>query len=267
MPVMNDQIKANLRQAGMLATSDKPHHHEQLLTWLRSTEFLRSLQPLDQYNTVLPKKLLVARIIKSLMSSQHDIARSTLARLVTAVPFLTFESLEELLVIALVAVRPLPPEAVAYLDKRSMPESTPLHLVMVTLAANSSEPALLLFERKIADADHDEGDREIWLQAEYLIRRNDIPILNSYKRMIVKLAVPPEMQMLALESLCSYNPQWYLACTKPEPPLRLLASSEAKDILREIIDYAQKQMELSADLKQAVASVSLEIGDKERERS
>ena len=261
---MNEQTKAKLRQAGLLAASEQPHDHEQLLTLLSSTEFLSSLQPLEQYNSELPKRLIVARPIKTLMTSPHDIARNTLARLVRVGPFLTYESLEELLIIALVAVRPLPPEAVSYLYERSKPESTPLHLVMVTLAANSSEPALRLFEQIIADADHDEGDKAIWLRAEYLIRRNDVAILNSYKRMIVECMVPPEMQLLALESLCSYAPQWYLACTKPEPPLRLLASSEAKEILREIVDYAQKQMELSAKLEQAVETVSFEIGDGER---
>jgi hypothetical protein len=264
MPVMDDQTKDNLRRAGLLAASDQPHDHEQLLNLLNSREYLGSLQPLEQYNSELPKRLIVARLIKTLMTSPHDIARTTIARLVRSAPFLTLESLEELLIIALVAVRPLPPEAVAYLHERSTPESTPLHLVMVTLAANSSEPALRLFEAKIADVDHDEGDRAIWLQAEYLIRRNDVAILNSYRRMIIERTVPPEMQLVALESLCSYDPQWYLACTKPEPPLRLAASSEAKEILREIIDYAQEQMELTAELEQAVATVSLEIGEGER---
>jgi len=259
---MDENVKQNLKRAGLLAASDQPADHDQLIRLLGSQKYLESLQALEDYDVQPPTRLLVARVIKTLMKSPHPVAQSTLVRLTGMESFTGFESLDELLVIALVAVRPLPPPAVAFLDARSTPDATPLHLVMTTLAANSSDPAIRLFEQKIADTDHDEGDRTVWLRTEYLTRRNDIPILHSYKRMIVDGVVPSDMRYVALESLCSYDPQWYLACTKPEPPLRLLASSEAKKILRKIIDYVQRQP-LSRELRMAVETVSMEIGDGE----
>ena len=260
---MDPQTKDNLRRAAQLAVSEAPNDHERLFGVLNNTQYLGSLQPLEEYHTELHRRLLVGRVIKYLMTSPHEIARQTLARLAYSDPWLGYESLQELLVIALVAVRPLPPHAVTYLDERSTPEAGPLHLVMTTLAANGSEPALRLFERKIADESHDEGDRATWLQVEYLVRRNDVAILNSCRRMIVEGAGPSTMQVVALESLCAYDPEWYLACTKPEAPPRLLASPEAKDILRGIISHAQQNMELEETLQLAVEAVAVEIGDEE----
>ena len=138
---MDPQIKQNLHRAAQLAVSDNPNDHERLFGALSNTQYLSSLQPLDEYHTELHRRLLIGRVIKHLMTSPHEIARQTLARLAYSDPWLGYESLQELLVIALVAVRPLPPHAVTYLDERSTPEAGPLHLVMTTLAANGSEPA------------------------------------------------------------------------------------------------------------------------------
>jgi hypothetical protein len=260
MPPAESPAKANLRQAVGLAASNSPPEHDQLYALLNSKAFLLSLEPEKAYQESVPRHLQVARVIKTLMDSPHAIARGTLARLVRAQDYLSYEQLSDLLIIAHVVVRPLPPSSVAFLDSRSTPDSAGLHLVMTTLAANESEPALLLFERKIADPSHEVETRAIWLRVEYLTRRNNVPILRSYKRMIVEGSVPAEMRLLALESLCSYDPQWYLACTKPEPPLRAFASDEAKGLLREILAHAKERMELSAELKLAVDRTSLEIG-------
>jgi hypothetical protein len=254
--------KANLRKAGMLATSDSPQSHQELYGLLNSNAFLYTLEPEENYLNGTPRGLKVARVIKTLMKSPHPIARETLVRLIRAQEFTSHELLEDLLTIALVAVRPLPPLAISYLESQSTPESAGLHLVMNTLAVNESEPALKMFERKIADSTQEPECRIIWLRAEYLVRRNDVPILQSYRRMIVESAVPPEMQIYALESLCSYDWNWYLACSRPEPPLRLFASAEAKKILREILLHAKDKMRLSPELELAVQTASLEIGEK-----
>ena len=257
--------KESLRKAVVLAASDARSDHEQLFALLNSKAFLFSIEPEQSYFTIASKRLQVARIFKTLVKSPHSIARETLVRLVKAREFLSLEQLEALLIMMLVVVRPLPPPAIAFLDQRTMPDSAALHLVINVLAANESEPALQLFERRIADPELEIEDRIIWLRVDYLIRRNDVPILRSYRRMIVGGAVPPlpaEMRVLALESLCRYDPAWYLACTKPEPPLRMFASDAAKQILREILLHAKEHMELSPELKLAVETTSMAIGDK-----
>jgi hypothetical protein len=264
MPLDPQQVKENLRNAILLAGSSTPADHTRLLGMLNSKAFLFSVEEEERYLTELPKKLRVARVIKNLMISRYAIAHETLVKLIGAQEFLSVETLSDLLIIALVVVRPLPPVAVAFLDAKSAPDNAGQHLVMITLAANESEPALLLFERKIADPNHDVESRTIWLRVEYLVRRNDVPILRSYKRMIVQGSVPAEMRPIALESLCCYDPRWYLACTKPEPPLRLFASPEAKSILREILTHAKNSMNLSTELRLAVEATTLEIGGERR---
>lgn len=257
--------KENLRKAVLLAASDLPADHDQLFALLNSRAFLFSIEPEQSYYNLASKRLQVARVFKTLIKSPHAIARETLVRLTRAREFLSLEQLEDLLIMTLVVVRPLPPPAIAFLEKHSTPESAALHLVLNVAAANESEPALQLFERKIANPDFEIENRTIWLRVDYLIRRNDVPILRSYQRMIVGSTVPPlspEMRIVALESLCNYDPMWYLACTKPEPPLRVFASREAKNILREILDHAKEHMELSPELKLAVETTALAIGDR-----
>ncbi len=259
---LDPKAKQNLQKAVTLAASGSPADHEQLFGLLNSKAFLFSIQPEQSYSDLAPKRLQIARVIRTLMDSPHAIARETIVRLIKAQEFLSLEQLEDLLIIALVSVRPLPPAAVVFLDQHSDSQSAALHLVLEVLAANESEPALQLFERKIADPSQDIECRIIWLRVEYLIRRNDVPILRSYKRMIVDGTVPLEMRHYALESLCAYDPGWYRACTKPQPPLRVFATAEAKAILREILVHAKKSMEISPELKPAVETTAIEIGDR-----
>lgn len=259
-PVANP--KENLRKAVLMAASESPAEHEQLIGLLNSKAFLFQLEPERHYFELDPKRLQVARVIKTLMKNPHAIARETLVRLTKAREFRSLEQLEDLLIIALVAVRPLPPEAVAFLERHSSPDSAALHLVLNVLAANESEPALRLFEQKIAAASQEIENRIIWLRVEYLTRRNDVPILRSYKRMIVEGTVPPEMRIYALESLCAYDRAWYIACTTPQPPLRVFASPPAKAILREILAHAKEHMELSPELKLSVETTATAIGDR-----
>lgn len=262
MPLASNAAKELLRKALAMAASDSPAEHERLFGVLNSKASLFEIEPEQHYYDFAPKRLQIARVIKTLMKSPHAIARDTIVRLIKAREFLSLEQLEDLLIIALVAVRPLPPVAVAYLEKHSAPDSAALHLVLSVLAANESEPALCLFEQKIASSEQEPECRIMWLQVEYLIRRNDPSILRSYRRMIVEGTVPPEMRIYALESLCSYDPAWYLACTKPKAPLRIFASSEAKAILREILAHAKEHMELSPELKLAVETTATAIGER-----
>lgn len=259
---LDPAAKEKLQKAVALAASKSPADHEELLGQLNSKPFLYSIQPEQSYNDLPPKSLQVARVIKTLMDSPHPVAKETLVRLIKARDFLSLESLEDLLIIALVVVRPLPPVAVTFLDQHADPQLASLHLVLNVLAANESEPALQLFERKIASPNYEVEYRIIWLRVEYLIRRNDVPILRSYKRMIMEGAVPPEMRLYALESLCAYDPGWYRACKKPQPPLRVLASSEARAILREILLHAKNTMDLHPGLKANVETALIEIGDR-----
>jgi hypothetical protein len=244
--------KALVAAACRLAASEGAASHDELLSYLDSLAFLLRLNTDQEYVTLPPKHLHVARVIKTLMDSPHPVSKDTIVSLTGARNFRSFEQLEDLLVRALAEVRPSPPPAIAFWDEHSQPDSDNLHLVIEAIFANGSEPALALFERKIADEGQESENRTIWLRDPMLRHRNDIAVLQCCERMVIQGSVPGEMRLLVVEALCDYQRDWYLSCSKPLPPLRLLASSDSRMTLRGICEFARDALPLPPELQAAV---------------
>jgi hypothetical protein len=242
------------------AASERAASHADLLSYLDSRDFLLRLNSEQEYVSLPPKHLHVARVIKTLMDSPHPVSKNTIVALTGARNFRSFEQLEDLLVRALAEVRPSPPQAIAYWDKHSQPESDNLHLVIEAIFTNGSDPALALFERKIADEGQEVECRTIWLRDPMLRHRNDIAVLQCCERMVVQGTVPGDMRVLVVEALCDYQRDWYLACSKPRPPLRVLASSDSRKILRSICEFAKDKLSLSPEQQIAVETTLAELG-------
>jgi hypothetical protein len=234
-------------------------------------QFLNSKRSLDQLNTpreyaaLPPKRLKVARVLRTLMDSPHAAAKPTLVALTKANDFLSYELLQDLLVRALAAVRPSPAAAVAYWDSHSQPSSSNLHLVIEAIFANGSDPALALFEKKIADPQLEVEYRTIWLRDPMLRHRNETPVLRCCERMVIQGTAPEFMRPVVVEALCDYDRSWYLACKKPRPPLRALASRESKDILKKICEFALDKLTLTAGQRLAVETSLVEAGGKKKD--
>jgi hypothetical protein len=247
------------------AASEHSTDQSTLLRYLDSKAFLLKLNEEKEYVTQRPKRLRVARVVKTLMDSPHPASKPTIVALARGRDFRSFPALEELLVRALAAVRPSPPEAIAYWDGHSQPESDLLHLVMEALFANRSDPALALFERKIADQRQEYECRRIWLREPMLMQRNDTAVLKCCERMVIQGTVPEPMRVLVVEALCDYHREWYLGCKKPRPPLRAVAPAESKQILRRICEFSMDKLSLTPEIKVAVETTLIEIGARKRD--
>ncbi len=160
-----------------------------------------------------------------------------LVALTTRNDFVAIEPRQELLIRALVAVRPSPPPAIKFWDLHSQPDATWRHVVMDALCDNGSEPAVDLFEKKLIGKAYEEEERIAWMRDPLLRHRNDVPLLKVCKRMITASLEPP-LKPFLVESLFDYRPdEWYVDCTPPRPPELLAATREAKTLVLEIATF------------------------------
>jgi hypothetical protein len=261
----SEDPKELIATACEFAASEHSTDQATLLRYLDSKAFLLRLNTDKEYVSQRPKRLRVGRVLKTLMNSPHAASKPTIVGLTRGRDFRSFALLEELLIRALAAVRPAPPEAIAYWDSHSQPQSDCLHLVIEALFANGSDPALALFEKKIADQKQEIECRTIWLREPMLTHRNDTPVLKCCERMVIQGTVPEQVRPLVVEALCDYHREWYLGCKKPRPPLRAVAPQESKQTLRRICEFSMDKLALSPEIKVAVETTLIEIGARKRD--
>jgi hypothetical protein len=254
-------IRTAVEFAGSASAADQ----QVLVRFLNSTEFLFRLNTAHEYNTWRPKQLRVAKVLRVLRDSKHSSARQTLITLSAGGDFINDNWLrQELLVRALVTDQPASPQSIAYWDSQSTPMAVNRHITIEVLCDNGSPPAMALLEKKLLDPAQEIEYRIVWMRDPMLRHRNDVPLLKAADRM-VRQTLPPNLRLFLLEALCDYDPDWYPGCSRPKPPPRMLASAEAKDVLREICRYARDQIGMSPKLESAVRSTLMEIGNREKE--
>lgn len=242
------------------AASADPADQATLLGFLNSGEFLAKLNTAREYDTARPKQLRVAKVIRVLRDNTHPAAKHTLLSLARGGAFVGDNWLrQELLVRALVSIRPAPPDAIRYWDAQSTPMSINRHVTIDMLCENGTDPAMALLERKLLDPEQEEEYKVVWMHDPVLRYRNGVPLLRASERMITR-TLQGGLRFTLLESLCSYDRSWYLGCLKPRPPARALASPEARDVLRRICRYAKESMDLPPLLKAAVEATLAELG-------
>jgi hypothetical protein len=138
--------------------------------------------------------------------------------------------------------------------------------VIEVLFVNGTDPAMALFEKKIADPRQEIECKTIWLREPMLTHRNDTPVLKCCERMVIQGTVPEPVRPLVVEALCDYQREWYLSCKKPRPPLRAMAPAESKQILRRICEFSLDKLTLSPSTRVAVETTLIEIGARKREQ-
>jgi hypothetical protein len=245
------------------AASDQALDQATLLGFLNSADFLLRLNSQREYDTLSPKQLRVAKVIRVLRDCPHAASKQTLIGLSKGGDFTDDNWLrQELLVRALVAIRPAPPDAIRYWDSQSTPSAVNRHITIDMLCQNGSEPALALLEKKLIEPAQEQEYKVVWIRDCMLRHRNDVPLLRASERMI-KQTLPPDLRLVLLEALCTYDRDWYPGCAPPKPPPRALASPEARQVLRQICRHAKDNMELPPPLRVAVETTLLEIGDRD----
>ncbi|HEY3067158.1 MAG TPA: hypothetical protein VGL09_15300 [Methylomirabilota bacterium] len=256
-----DEPRELIDTAVEFAASERAADQAVLLGFLNSSEFLLRVNTAHEYATARPKQLRVAKVIRVLRDSPYPAAKATLIRLAEGGDFVRTNWLcQELLVRALVSIRPAPPEAVRYWDQQSTPTAVNRHVTIEMLCENETDPALALLEQKLLDPAQEREFKVAWIRDPMLRHRNDEPLLRASERMITH-SLPPDLRLVLLEALCTYDRGWYPGCAPPKPPPRALASAEARQVLRRICRYALEHLELSASLEAAVRATLVEIGD------
>ena len=249
------------------AASAEPADQATLLGYLNADEFLLRLNTAHEYDTSRPKDLRVAKIMRVLRDSQQAAAKQTLLALARGGAFTNDNWLrQDLLVRALVSIRPSPPEAIKYWDSQSTPLSVNRHTTIDMLCENGSDPALALLEKKLLDPEQEVEFKTAWIRNPMLRHRNDPPLLRASERMITT-TLPGDLRLYLLEALCTYDPGWYSGCVRPKPPPRALASQEARQVLRRICRFAKDSMDLSPQLRLAVETTLAEIGGEDERTS
>jgi hypothetical protein len=242
------------------AASAELADHNTLLGFLNSGDFLLKLNTAREYDTARPKQLRVAKIIRVLRDSQHPAAKQTLIGLARGGAFVGDNWLrQELLVRALVSIRPATPDAIRYWDAQSTPLAVNRHITIEMLCENGTDPAMVLLERKLQDPEQEMEFKIVWIRDPMLRHRNDPPLLRASERMISQ-SLPGDLRYYLLEAICAYDPDWYPGCMKPKPPPRALATPEAREVLRRLCKFAKEKMDLPPQLKFAVESTLAEIG-------
>ncbi len=249
------------------AASESPSDQNTLAGFLNSSQFLLRLNNEKEYNTSRPKQLRVAKVLRVLRDSEHAAPKQTLLDLAKGGDFVDDNWLrQELLVRALVGIRPSPPDAIRYWDAQSTPNSVNRHITIDMLCENGSDPAMALLEKKLLDPAQEIEFKVVWIRDPMLRHRNDVPLLKASERMI-KQTLPPDLRLVLLEALCTYDPEWYPGCSRPKPPPRALASPEARQLLKQICLYARDNLELPPDLKVHVKATLAELGHRDSDQA
>jgi hypothetical protein len=252
-----------MKTATEFALSPHPADHNVLLRSLESESFLSRLDSAEDY-LAPPKQLRLARIMMSLMKNPAPSSKEVLVSLTQEARFVSFEPRQELLIRALVSVRPAPLDAARFWNEHSQPESPYLHLTIFMLADNGSPNALILLERKMADPNLEADDKISWMRDPILRHRNEVPMLETCARMLGG-SLPADLRPRLVEALCDYRIEWYLSCEPPVPPPRHAMSEQARALLGAICNRALKDIPLEPQVEVAVETTLREIGQEKNE--
>jgi len=247
-----------MKTAVEFARSEYPGDHNVLLEYLAKEDFLSRLDTAEDYLGP-PRGLRLARVIKELMKNPSAYGRQVLVSLTQESGFTSLEQRQDLLIRALVVVRPAPAEAVRFWDEHSMPDSPHVHVTIDALADNGSPNALTLLQQKLADPQIDPDFKVMWMRDPILRHRNEYAMLETCGRMLAG-GIPPEFAPDLVEALCDYRRDWYLSCEPPVAPPRQAMSSESRNLLQAIANYALQNISLHAHQVAAVHMALIEIG-------
>lgn len=220
---------------------------------LSSATFLRRLDSEEDYTQ--PRDMLrIALVLEALSKNRSPEATKTLVSLTSNSSFLAEASRIELLIEALAEVRPAPPEVVQFWDKYSHPRGVYANLIIKATLDNRTTPAIALFEQKMTDPAYATGTKVAWMQWYVVPHRNDLPLLESCERLLMK-GLPENLRPNLVEVLFDYKASWYLPSDSVNAPPREELSSIGRTQLRKIGEYALENIPLTKEQKQSIQNV------------
>jgi hypothetical protein len=247
--------------ARLLARSGQPADHNELRRWLESEEFLGRLDEPERYQGA-PGKLRLNEVLRELSANRAASAEAVLVALTRSPGFRAEPLRIDLLIRACVPIRPAPADVIRFWDEHWMPDDGYSHLTAGAVCDNGSPPALALLERKMADPDHPDDDKPVWMVTGIMMHRNEPLMLESCERML-RGGIPEGLRPLLVEALFDYRPlEWFRPATVLVPPDRKLAGAAARDRLRRIGEFVLQSVTLTEAQKDAVKAGLEEIEER-----
>jgi hypothetical protein len=249
-----------LAVAVSLAGSLEPEDHTALLRFLQNSAFLSRLDSAEDYEKT-PKRLRFCKVLEKLSANPTASAHAVLVQLTQSPAVLHHPSRIDLLIEAVIPIRPAPPEIIRFWERHWQPEDGYSNLTARAAVENGSPPAISLFEKKMADPTHSEEDKLAWMRGEVLTHRNDVALLQGCERLL-KNPLPENLRVSLVEVLFDYDPQWSTPRSPKSPPDRKRASPESRQVMRRIGDWTLANLKLEAHTKAAVEQALKEVSDR-----
>jgi len=252
-------------QTCQLARSTQESDLQILQVRLTDTVFLAKIDSAKSYEGQ-PTRLRVAGVLQILAQNPSPPAQKVLLSLTTSPVFLEHRARVDLLIQALVQIKPAPQQAVVFWDKHFQPEDGYSAVTVWALLENGSPSALALFEKKMMDVRFPETERRYWLTACILEHRNDLSLLEGCDRLLASRLEKP-YRLLLVDVLFGYKPDdWYGVGHWYKPPPRGKATIEALKQLDTLGRKALQNQPLSTLQRQQVQLVLREVEELLRSR-
>jgi len=244
-----------LDAAKRAASSTDEAEHVTLRAYMLKPDFVNALDNAEDYRG-LPRQLRLAGIIKDLMNNRCAASNTTLDTLANDAWFTSIELRQNLMIQAMVEVRPASLAGVALWKAHSVPKAPWKHLAAQCMCDNGTPPAMELFEAVLADATHAPEDRVAWMRGPLLVNRANPNVLISAEKMLkgagANQSLPIKLRPDLVAAVFDHRENWYLSCDPPVPPSRTAYGKDAQEILRRIGEYSLASVPLDAQTKAAV---------------
>ena len=245
----HDQL---LKSSLSLAKSSDPREHAVLLSDLQKQAYLKQLDSEQDYAKASRFRLRVEQVIQALAQNPSPSARRAFLSLTHGKIFLADDDRRLALVRAGENIRPAPNELVAFWDRHSQANDAFTPTTIPVLITNGSEPALRLFEKKLADPARRQDEKVAWMRTSVLAHRNDFNLLVTCERML-QGSLPKKLRPFLVESLFDYRPgEWYRPSSSHSPPPLRDASGEALAVLARLGGMVEKNIPLTPAQREAV---------------
>jgi hypothetical protein len=251
-------------QALRLAASVNPTDHHELQSYLEDAEFLNRLDSELDYIKRKRTDLRIGRVIDALARNEVNSAQQVLTNLTESNIFLAHDRRVELLIDASVHVRPTPPQMVRFWQKCLNPIHGYPTLTVDAMVKNGSPSAMEQLERTMADPAYEDADKIGWMRRSFLKHRNDLPLLQSCRRMFSGV-LPEPLRPFLVEVLFDYRPgEWFRPSWSAPRPSRAKMTTEARQELHAIGRLALESIELTKTQQFAIERTlaGLRNGDK-----
>ena len=233
-----------------LARSINPEDQPLLGSMLKTPGFLGRLDSETDYAQP-PNFLRIASVIDALKKNPAMSAQSLLIDLMISPVFTESPSRVVLLIEASIAIRPAPPEVVAFWERHTGVESVYMNILMHALMENCSEGAVELFFKKIGDSQYEEKKRIWWMRENIPPHCNDPLVLENCLKMF-KGITADKLKIGLVEVLFDFQRTWF----RPSTPVSTVPLSAFKPNerlkLHSVGEYALQNLTLPDTLQQAV---------------